>query len=518
MKTALAYIRVSTDKQTKNYSIPEQKEAIRKYAKDNDMQIVKEFIDSITATTLDRPGLNELRQFIKNNGAEVVIVRDLTRLSRNFDQQRVLKYEFERELGVELHDVKTGHAESPEDEMLFNVMSVFSQYERSKILDRMVAGKRTRALQGKLLGGAASRLYGYQYKDGIRKIDPETRKVVESIFTWFTSELLKVGSIVRQLDGLGIPSPSGKSYWSKAGVTKILKNKAYTGHTSIVFKATGETIDIDKATPAIISEDVLEKAQVLLRRNREFASRNTKREYLLRGYVHCQQCGRKFTGNARPYKNRVTHNYRCGGQYEPIKSRRCSNCLWDAPKLDAIVWDEIQSVLSSPETVMAGVESINSASSEQQQYLESGLSDVSRRLKELDGEQQDLLRNSLMGFPKEIIIQENQKINQHRTELLERRVELKQRFEAARQASAHIDGIKKACQVVSENLIDLSFNNKRLALEALDIKVWIDNGNVRIEGAIPLGASYFEVTRLQLSDLNITQSSYPFHSYLASQR
>ena len=63
-----------------------------------------------------------------------------------------------------------------------------------------------------------------------------------------------------------------------------------------------------------------------------------------------------------------------------------------------------------------------------------------------------------------------EKINGHRTELRQRKVEMENRIEAAKKATLDIQGGRQACELVSKNLTELSFKNKRFALEALNIK------------------------------------------------
>ena len=60
-----------------------------------------------------------------------------------------------------------------------------------------------------------------------------------------------------------------------------------------------------------------------------------------------------------------------------------------------------------------------------------------------------------------------------------------------------IQGIREACELVSKNLTEISFENKRLALEALNIKVGIDGENIRIEGPIPISEGVIVTTQLQ---------------------
>ena len=77
------------------------------------------------------------------------------------------------------------------------------------------------------------------------------------------------------------------------------------------------------------------------------------------------------------------------------------------------------------------------------------------------------------------------------------RVELENHIETAKQATINIQGIKEACKLVGGNLTKLSLENKRLALEALNIKIWIDGENVKLEGVIPITEGVIATTRLQ---------------------
>jgi hypothetical protein len=71
-----------------------------------------------------------------------------------------------------------------------------------------------------------------------------------------------------------------------------------------------------------------------------------------------------------------------------------------------------------------------------------------------------------------------------------------------------IQGIREACELVSKNLTEISFENKRLALEALNIKVWIDGENIRIEGPIPISEGVIVTTQL-LRHLSPAHLPYP---------
>ena len=62
-----------------------------------------------------------------------------------------------------------------------------------------------------------------------------------------------------------------------------------------------------------------------------------------------------------------------------------------------------------------------------------------------------------------------------------------------------MESIERFCELVRQNLGDFTFDDKRLALEALQIKVIVDGDSVNIEGAIPVGRDDIESTTLRCS-------------------
>ena len=63
---------------------------------------------------------------------------------------------------------------------------------------------------------------------------------------------------------------------------------------------------------------------------------------------------------------------------------------------------------------------------------------------------------------------------------------LQQEIAANVQFTPDLQDIRKACETVRQNLNNLSLEDKRQAMEALQVKVWIDASTVAIEGTIPM--------------------------------
>ena len=71
-------------------------------------------------------------------------------------------------------------------------------------------------------------------------------------------------------------------------------------------------------------------------------------------------------------------------------------------------------------------------------------------------------------------------------ELEKRRVELIRHIELSEQVDTDIRGIREFCELARYNLDKLSFCEKRMAFESLQVRVVADDGNLKLEGSIPV--------------------------------
>lgn len=78
------------------------------------------------------------------------------------------------------------------------------------------------------------------------------------------------------------------------------------------------------------------------------------------------------------------------------------------------------------------------------------------------------------------------RISKKRSDLQSRKKELEYQIQASREATVSLPKLEEYIQLVREKLTDLSFDMKRLALDMLNIKIWVDGLNVEITGNIPV--------------------------------
>src|SRR5450631_4225749 len=169
MRMAAIYARVSSDQQREANTIASQTSALIEFAQEHDLEVPGEWVfedDGYTGATLERPGLERVRDLAAEGQIQVVLAYSPDRLSRKYAYQILLIEELARN-GVETLFVKAPQGSSAEDQLLVQFQGMIAEYERAQILERSRRGKRHRARQGQVnvLSGAP---YGYRY---VRKSD-----------------------------------------------------------------------------------------------------------------------------------------------------------------------------------------------------------------------------------------------------------------------------------------------------------------------------------------------------------
>lgn len=303
-RRAAAYARMSTDRQ--NHSIQHQLALIEVYARDHDLELVKEYVDE-GKSGLAINGRNGLRSLMTDviGGAadfQFVLVYDVSRWGRFQDVDESAHYEFMcRKEGIEViycseQFANDGSPMSAIMKMMKRVMA--AEYSRELSVKVLRAQCRLVAL-GYKQGGSAG--YGFRrtlidekgnvrgvLKFGERKglqtdrviltIGPEHEvRIVRRIFDLYLKEKMRGLHIAELLNSEGIPAEDGKA-WNAHAVRVILTSEKYCG--VLIFNRTSnrlksarvtnpydEWIRCEGAVPKIISTR-LHKAALAERENR----------------------------------------------------------------------------------------------------------------------------------------------------------------------------------------------------------------------------------------------------------
>ena len=227
MKAAL-YCRVSTEEQRKSgYSLRQQLETLRRYCEAHDLEVVGEFEDRASGASLDRLGLDALRDAVSAGGVDVVLAQDRDRFSREPAHHYVLGEEFLQH-GTSLKALNDYGDDSPEGVLTDGILDQLAKFERAKTAERTRRGRMRKAQEGKVVGTGKAP-YGFYYADDHYHVDPDRMPFVHEIFEMI-ADGHSIYKVAQHLRRNGTPSPRGADgSWGRTTIRNIILSDIYLG-------------------------------------------------------------------------------------------------------------------------------------------------------------------------------------------------------------------------------------------------------------------------------------------------
>jgi site-specific DNA recombinase len=529
-KRAAIYSRVSTERQGEGYSLATQLEGCQQYiieqewtvALDQDGEPI-ELTDQASGATLDRPGLDRLRDLVADRFVDTVVIYDLDRLAREAGLIYLLEKEF-RKAGVEIHYVLTQYDDTPSGRLLRQIKASIAEYEKAAIVERLRRGKRGKAQRGKVVGSACPP-YGYCFeKDeeghtvSLQIVEKEAA-TVKMIFEWYVSGddqegPLSLYGIARRLSKLRIPTwtdlretehmkKKKKGVWDSSTVRNILKRETYagvwyynrrekTGKNTRRWRPREEWIPVE--VPAIISRELWQAAQERLVENRNKTQPKTKYKYLLQRRLRCGQCGSALIGKAYRNNGRLYKYYTCRGNAldrgSDFAHRRCQMPSVRADVADRIVWHHLETLLLDPQYLLEGLQARGEQAEEATKPLSQELAMVEEAIEEQAHKMKKLLDCYLADeFPRELLVGKQQELEQRKASLERRRDDLQARLQEMVVPEETIENLGSFCRQVSEGLNHVTFEDKQRIVGMLSVEAIVEERNgshtMKISGYFP---------------------------------
>ena len=352
-----AYVRLSMEDSGKldGYSLQNQKDLLMSFINDhNDLHLYKMYVDNgYTGTQFERPAFDEMMQDMKSGLINCIVVKDLSRLGRNYLEAGNYLEQIFPFFKVRFISITDGYdsifPDFTDEALIIPLKNIINEGYAKDISVKVSSAIATRKRQGKFMGKVP--LYGY-LKDPDDKnhlvIDPEASLIVQRVFQ-MKLDGVSLGLIAKQMNEEGVPCPSKyfvlkglsketkylNSFWDRNTAKRMLTNRMYLGcivyGKSVRSFAKGikeHTVPEEKwkivegtHEPLITVED-FEKVQALL----EESSREAKNHAsyaegdvpnLFRGLIRCADCGGAMRmGKFRKPKNGRTEEYHYYGVYE----------------------------------------------------------------------------------------------------------------------------------------------------------------------------------------------------------
>ncbi|MBR1972729.1 MAG: recombinase family protein [Oscillospiraceae bacterium] len=218
--TAFIYLRLSRDDnlEGESYSIGNQKKLLTKTAKDLGYSNIVTFIDDgVSGVTMNRPGFNDMMQQLEENRAAALLVKDLSRLGRNYIEVGRLMEEFFPEHDIRLVAVSDNIDTDEGENEMAPIRNLFNEWYARDI-------SKKRRISNKIKGNAGEPLgqppYGYIKDPDNPKhwiIEEEAASTVRRIFS-MTLDGLGPEQIAAQLERDGVLTP--RAYWQQRGIKR----------------------------------------------------------------------------------------------------------------------------------------------------------------------------------------------------------------------------------------------------------------------------------------------------------
>jgi site-specific DNA recombinase len=477
------------------YSISSQIEAAK--AKANILypnEICKDYVDDgYSGEFLDRPGLTQLRNDVKDGLIQAVVCFDPDRLSRKLMNQLILSDEFERRK-VSCIFVNGDYAKTPEGNLFYSMRGAISEFEKAKITERMSRGRVQKAKAGKIV--KEPHMYGYKVVDGNFVIDEEEAAIVRLIFDLFTTPKeieMGINGIAKYLMRHSIPTKKGGDMWHRQVVRQILRNETYTGvfyqnkwncegmianryliEDKVKIKMRPKKDWIALECPQIISEFQFNQAQRIIDESRRRFAKQAKRQYLLSGLVRCGTCGNTMTGRYQKNWGKFHYEYQDKKLNAGAKNVGCGRVI-RSEVIEPQVWNTFMSWLNNPEEI-ANIKEENKTT-----FEENELNRIEVRLTKIQDERKRVLQlfKSNLDIGEELIREEFESLKTEEESLRNQKAKMEKEIEFIKNARNTQNLLQEAIDYYSK-IEELSFDHKKNLLRYVIKQIIVHDDEIEI--------------------------------------
>lgn len=367
---AIAYYRLSKDDGAKHESdsIANQRKLIRSFLQNNpNIHLIGEAQDDgYTGTNFDRPGFRDVLDAIQSKRANCVIVKDLSRLGREYiETGKYLEMIFPS-FGVRfiaINDDVDSENSRAGDDIIIPVKNIMNEAYCRELSKKLRKQFRIQRGNGEFLGAFAN--YGYcKSPDDKHKlvVDGYAAEVIKGIFSlkfqgynqqaiadFLNSEKVLPPADYKKSQGLKYKSgfkTSSESRWSAVTVSRILTNPVYIGKLvqgkrgtpnykikTMRMREEKDWIVVENNHEPIIDPLTFTTIQRMLERDTRTAPQKDT-VYPLSGMVFCADCKAPMLHRTVRRGNKTFSYYVCSANK---KKKGCSSHSFEQSKLEQTV-------------------------------------------------------------------------------------------------------------------------------------------------------------------------------------
>jgi DNA invertase Pin-like site-specific DNA recombinase len=374
-KRTILYGRLSQedDRAGDSNSIQNQRLMLEKYAADNGFgDTLFLYDDGYSGTNFNRPAWNKLMTMVDNDEVAIIIVKDMSRLGREYLQVGQLTELVFPSHGIRFIAIQDNVDSLYGDNDFTPFKNLFNDFFAKDTSRKIKAVVKAKAERGERVGTRPP--YGYKKdKDNTKKIVPDEQaaEVVRHIFR-LCAEGRGPNQIARQLETERIPTPSFHYYrqtgvalaylniskpyrWHGRSVSVILSDITYLGHTINLRRTTvsyknkkkilrpeSEWLKFENTHEPLIPQELWDIAQDV-RTHRKRTPKRMDTPNMLSGLVYCKDCGGALILHRAHTMKETRNNFKCS-TYKNRGKEECSAHYICETQLKTILLDDVRRV------------------------------------------------------------------------------------------------------------------------------------------------------------------------------
>lgn len=306
MKRAALYLRVSTDEQAMHgYSIDAQREALTKFANENNYYIVDYYVDegySARKNYKKRKEFLRMMADVESNKIDIILFIKLDRWFRSirdyYEIQTILdRHNVAWKAIFEQYDTATASGR-----LHVNIMLSVAQDEADRTSERIKLIFAEKIRRGEAITGNLP--FGLMIKDKKVVPDPEKAHIIKEMFDHYQTYQSKQAVIPYLAEKHG-------TFFRRHVVTSMLRNPLYKGQYR----------DVTDYCDPIIKPEQFDAIQAITKRN--IKQTGTRSIYIFTGLLRCPLCGYIYSSaKTKTSENVYNYHYRCNNHYQ---QKVCTN-------------------------------------------------------------------------------------------------------------------------------------------------------------------------------------------------
>ena len=399
---AVIYARFSSHSQ-REQSIEGQLKTCYKFAADNGYTVIGEYIDRAQSGTNDNRA--EFQRMIADSDKHTfnaVIVYQLDRFARNRYDSAINKAKLKKN-GVRVVSARENITDDASGILVEGILESMAEYYSAELSQKIHRGMSLNAQ--KCLSNGSNPGLGFKVApDHTFYVDEDEAVIVREIFERY-GKGETVADIIKDLNARQIKTSLGRDF-NKNSLHRLLRNKRYIG--TYLYK--GE--ETPGGMPRIVSDEVFERVQNILDKNKAAPARSRgKEEYLLTTKLFCGYCHEMMTGYGGTGKSgKAYHYYTC----KNAKKHLCQKKVVDKNRIEDMVVAACRQMLtdSNIQRIAEAIEAVF-----KNEYDSSAVKRIKAAIQETDAAIENLWQALEKGQGIDTIMERINKRQEEKTEL-----------------------------------------------------------------------------------------------------